>query len=206
MLLTLVLLTIFAACLALGFGEGLWTNALRLVNVLTAALLATNFWEPLARQLDDLASSFTYYWDFIAIWVLFAGFFWGLRTATEAASRVKLRFLPALDRAGGLFLAGWTAWILVCFTLMTFHMAPLPREFLNGGFKTEQPMFLGLAPDRLWLGFMQKQSMGPLARWAPADDKDRYVFDPQAEFLPKYAARPAELEQLVKATGSSRKQ
>lgn len=205
MLLYILLLAIFAVCLALGFGEGLWTNAIRLVNVVTAALLATNFWEPLAQELDKMAPSFTYYWDFPAIWILFAGIFWGLRAATEAVSRVKLRVLPVVDRAGGTFFAGWMGWVMVCFTLMTMHLAPLPRELLNGSFKAEQRMFFGTAPDRLWLGFVQKESLGSLGRGAPADDREKYVFDPDGKFLPKYAARRAEIERDIATTGSSRK-
>ena len=44
LLMFVILFAIVAAC----FGEGMWSNAVRLVNVVTAGLLATNFFEPVA--------------------------------------------------------------------------------------------------------------------------------------------------------------
>jgi hypothetical protein len=78
--------------------------------------------------------------------------------------------------------------VLVCFTLMTLHMAPLGREFLFGSFQPEKRMVLGLAPDRQLLGFMQNISMGAYARGAGTD----HVFDPNGEYMLKYASRRQE--------------
>ena len=46
MYVTIALLIVFISCLAVTYTEGLWSNAIRLVNVVIAALLATNFFEP----------------------------------------------------------------------------------------------------------------------------------------------------------------
>ena len=71
----LILLLVLAACEGFLYNEGIWGNLIRLVNVLTAALLATNFWEPLARVLEENVSKpLTYFWDFIALWGLFCVF------------------------------------------------------------------------------------------------------------------------------------
>ena len=48
-------------------------------------------------------------------------------------------------------------------------------------------MFFGLAPDQQWLAFTERMSRGPFARMEPR------VFDPEHEFIPKYASRRANL-------------
>ena len=67
-LLSLVMVVLFLACVGFSFSEGMWTNAIRLINVIFAALLAMNYFEPLANWLDDWMRAFSYYWDFLAMW------------------------------------------------------------------------------------------------------------------------------------------
>jgi hypothetical protein len=200
------MLVIPFAALAMLYTEGMWSNAIRLVNVVTAALLAVNFFEPLARWLEDMAPSFTYLVDFIALWLLFAIFTIILRVLTDQVSKVQVRFLRIVDQIGASVFALWVGWIMVCFTMMTLHTAPLSRNFLFAGFQPEQRMFLGFAPDRQWLGFTQKESRGAFARSATPEewDQEKYVFDPRADFMPKYAARRAALEAHVAKTDTVR--
>ena len=185
-MLTLVLIVIFMACVGFLYTEGMWGNALRLINVVTAALLATSFWEPLAGFLEgSISKPFSYFWDFIALWVLFIFFLLIFRLATKFASKVDVKFLGLANRIGGGVFAVWIGWVVVCFTLMTLHTAPLKERFLFGGFKSGEKMFLGLAPDQLWLGYMERMSRGPFSRSTPR------LFDSDHEFIPKYAARRA---------------
>ena len=144
----------------------MWSNAIRLINVVTAALLATNFFEPAGPMVGRLGRPTTYVWDFLALWGLFAVLMMIFRLATDQVSRVKVRFLKVADRIGSGVLSVWIGWVMICFTMMTLHTAPLARNFLFGGFQPEERMFLGLAPDRQWLGFMQKMSMGAFCRSA----------------------------------------
>ena len=135
-LLTLILLVIFLACVGVCYPEGMWSNAIRLINVVTAALLATNFWEPLAAWLDGWNNTYTYFWDFIALWGLFALFMVILRMLTDTISKVKVRFLSIADRIGSGLFAAWVGCVMVCFTLMTLHTAPLARNFMFGSTKS----------------------------------------------------------------------
>ena len=67
-LLTLLMLVILFAAVATLYTEGMWSNAVRLINVVMAALLATNYFEPLADWLEgqgDWFRSCTHYWDFL---------------------------------------------------------------------------------------------------------------------------------------------
>jgi hypothetical protein len=220
-LLTILMFVILFACVATTYAEGIWSNAIRLINVVTAALLATNFFEPVARWLDGWVGSWslsglqgTAACDFLALWGLFGLFMLILRAPTDYLSKVQVKFLKIADQIGSGVLSLWIGWVLVCFTMMTLHTAPLAQTFLFGGFNAEDSMVVGLAPDRQWLGFVQKVSGGQFSRAAtpqeqqngiygkPApEDKDKYdadgklcVFDRRAEFMPKYAARRVSLQ------------
>jgi hypothetical protein len=168
--------------------EGMWSNAITLFNVVTAALLATNFWEPITAWLLKKQPGGVYIFDYPVLWGLFAGSYLALRTVTDTISRVRVRFPKPVDQVGSYAFAAWTGWVVVCFFAMTLHTAPLSRNFLFGGFQPEKQMFFGLAPDREWLGFMQKMSRGGFARRAPAGSEE-HVFDPEGKFMMKYATR-----------------
>jgi len=205
-MLTIILIIVMLACVACLYTEGTWGNTLRLINVITAALLATNFYEPTADMLEEWMPSYTYVLDFLALWGLFALFMILFRLATDRLSKVKVRLLQIVDRIGSIVLAIWIGWVMVCFTTMTLHTAPLARNSMFESFQPEERMFFGLAPDRQWLGFVQKMSLGAFARSATESQwkQEKYVFDPGAEFMPKYATRRAKLETQMKSTGSIR--
>ena len=61
-------------------------------------------------------------------------------------------------------------------------------------------MILGLAPDRQWLGFVQKESMGTFCCSATPEEWaiEKYVFDPKADFMPKYATRRQQLKSKLR--------
>lgn len=217
--LTILLTFIFFMCVGFLYTEGMWSNAVRLVNVITAALLATNFWEPAAGWLEGFNSTYTFFWDFLALWGLFALFMLAFRGMTDAVSRVKVRFPKAVDTAGGCVFAAGVGWVMVCFIMMTLHTAPLAKNFLFGSFQSDQRMFFGLAPDRQWLGFAQRQSLGTFSRLltqeemdqkpygaggGPAWQDDLAVFDRGARFIPKYLARRVSMEEYMTTKKATR--
>ena len=185
LLLVVLIIGVFAALMR----EGLWSNAITLVNVLTAALLATDFYQSLADWLTIKVPQGKYFWDFAMLWILFAVILLALRTATDRISRVKVRFLKPVEMVGGYLFGLWTAWIFVCFLTMTLHTAPLGRDFLFGGFKPEKRLLFGAAPDRVWLAFAQRMSRGPFKRRSFDIAPERYTFDYDATFIPRYASR-----------------
>ena len=192
-LMCMILFAVVATC----FTEGMWSNAVRLINVVTAALLAVNFFEPLARTLDNWQPSYTYLWDFLSLWGLFGISLLIFREITDRVSHVNVRFLKLANRIGGVVFSIWVGWVMVCFTMMTLHTAPLGRNFLFEGFSTQTDarMMFGMAsPDVEWLGFTQKMSTGAFA--------GSEEFDPRAEFMPKYATRRTELEKRISTADS----
>ncbi|MEN6449551.1 MAG: CvpA family protein [Thermoguttaceae bacterium] len=195
-LLTILMFGILLACVAMCYTDGLWSNAIRLVNVITAALLAMNFYEPLADWLQGKwGDSYTYIFDFVSLWALFVGASIILRVANYV-SRVKVKFMKLADRIGSGVLAVWIGWVMVMFTMTTLHTAPLAKNFLWEGFQPEERMFVGLGPDRMWLAFTQKQSMGTYAC------SPEHAFDPDSDYLPKYQQRRENLEEYVKTRES----
>jgi len=201
-----MLVAVFFACIACLYTEGLWGNAIRLINVITSALLATSLWEPAASWVEDQASSYTFLIDFVVLWGLFVFFMVVLRLATDFLSKVKMRFPSIADTIGGLLLSVWTGWVMVCFLMMTLHTAPLARNFAGDYFQPETRMFLGMAPDRQWLGFTQRMSLGPFCRSGTEEGvNERTIFDPKGQFMPKYASRRAELESQMRTSGTLRK-
>lgn len=212
-MLTLLLIVVFFACFGFLFREGMWSNAITLFNVVVAALLATNFFEWAARVLEKWGPSFTYHWDFLALWGLFALSMAILRGATDFISKVRVRFRKIADQIGSPLLAACVGWVMICFTAMTLHTAPLARNCMGGSFQREEKMFLGLAPDRKWLAFVQSLSRGAFSQAASPEDLQKEpdwqedktrTFDPRSEFMPKYANRRADLGSYVSKHGTTR--
>jgi cytochrome c556/uncharacterized membrane protein required for colicin V production len=161
----LLCLIILAVCVGFLFRDGLWSNAVGLVNVLFAGLLAMNSYEWLANFMmnytDDI-HSYVALLDFLALWICFVFFAVLFRASTDAVSRVRVRFLKVVDQAGGIVLSLCIGWVMVGFTLASLHAAPLAQYPLFGSFQPQNKMLFGmLAPDREWLGFTKYQSQGP---------------------------------------------
>jgi uncharacterized membrane protein required for colicin V production len=201
MAITIILCVILLACVALLYNDGLWSNAVRLVSVIFAALLAMNFYEPVASALDGWNSSYTFVWDFLSLWGLFTVFAIVLKLLTDKLSQVKVKFLKIADQIGGIVFSLWIGWVMICFTLTTLHTAPLSHDFAGFAVDKDEKMFLATGPDRLWLAFTQKQSLGCYGR-SPAGDTDKYVFDPEGKFMPVYHLRRQKLENRNKKSDS----
>ncbi len=198
MIFTIILLIVMFACVAMLVREGLWSNSLTLINVVTAALIATGYWEPLATWLDEQIPSFTYLLDFIAIWAIFVLAFVILRAITDQLSKVKVRFRVPVEYVGSGLIAIWVGWVMVCFTAMTIHMAPLSADFLDGAFSPDpdHTTLLGYAPDHQWLAFVHRITgeRGSLSTAAKGDSEATNTFDPQAEFIRRYGWRRTQFE------------
>ncbi|MBN2218453.1 MAG: CvpA family protein [Pirellulales bacterium] len=199
-ILPLLLLVIFIAVVASLYTEGMWGNALMLINVVTAALLATNYFEPLARWIEsmDWAASYTYLLDFLCVWLVFVVALIIMRVITDNLCRVKVRFLSLANQIGSVVFACLVALVMLCFTTFTLNTAPLAKHFMWGAFQADKGAVFGWAPDKWWLYFARMASKQVYAR-SPAN-----TFDPYGQFKNNYEARRADLEKNVKSTGKIR--
>lgn len=198
MIIALVCL-IMIICLGLLGTDGLWHNIVTFFNVLIAAILTMNFFEPLGLWLDsNYMPSFTFTIDLLAFWGLFAVIGVALRIITGLLSKVRVRFIKPVDRAGGMLVSLGTGWILVSLTLTSLHLAPLPLNSFNGEFQPEpnSKMFFELGPDRKWLGYIHNLSKTTLSRTPLEEQPEKYIFDPKGMFILKYGQRRKTLETL----------
>lgn len=193
-----LLIVVFLFCLAFLTPEGLWNNTVQLVNVLTAALLAINFWEPVAKLLDGFLPFFTYLWDIAVLWGIFGASLLLFQTITRNASAAKVRFAKIVEQIGSPLCAFLVGWVMVCFTTTTLHTAPLGERFLWGGFDHNSRMLFGLAPDRQFLGCVNFVSRGSLSCFV----FEARPFDPDHKFMQNYALRRAAYEAHVASTRS----
>lgn len=201
-MLTLVLFLIFVIVVAARWFQGLWSNAITLINLLLAMMLAFNYFEPVADLLEGVDRSYTYLWDFIALWGVFVLSFVVLRVITDLLSRRRVAFDFWVETVGRSILSLWIAWLLVSFICASLHTAPLGPHPLGFQRTPTSGNFLGMAPDRYWLGFMQSRSRGALSR-SESDpgkrsplEEDRNaevrIFDPESKFVLKYYHRRLE--------------
>ncbi len=183
LVLSLLLLTIPLALAVRHFSQGLWGGVIQLVNITTAALIATSNFEILANALQAGWDGLYHWADFLAVWLLFAVSLFVMTLAMSKLSGFRLKFPKQLDLIGGSLLQAWAGWVLVCFLTMTLHMAPMAKNFFFDGFRPEQPLVFGLAPDRLWLAYVHGLS-GKSGAFSSG-----HPFDPQGDFMLRYASK-----------------
>ena len=186
MIISLVLLGVFVAVSFALWREGPWSGLIMLLNVLLAASLAMAWYPVVVARLEPALPSYTNLLDFVALQGTFCLLLLVLRELTDRVSRTRVRFRKPVELVAGPLVAVLTAWIVVCFTAASLHTAPVPRDMIQP--TPEARMFFGLAPDRRWLAWVRGSSLrGPFANPDQA-------FDPQADFILRYASRRQALE------------
>ena len=186
MTISLILLALFVAVSFALWREGPWSGLIMFLNVLLAASLATAWYPWVVAWLEPRMASYTYLLDFVVLQGLFCLLLLVFREVTDRLSRTRVRFRRPVELAAGPIVAVLTAWVVVCFTAASLHTAPLPRDMIQP--TPEARMFFGLAPDRRWLAWVRGSSTnGPFAR-------PRNPFDPEADFILRYADRRRALE------------
>jgi hypothetical protein len=151
----------FFAGTAMLVREGLWSNAIALVNILVSGLVAFSFYSPLAIYLDEMTNGeYTYLLDFVCIWGLFTVSIVLCRTATGMASRTRMRFKNPIDPVGGPLVAVVAAWALGAFVMATLHTSPMPKDAFSGSLVYSDSEIASAssltAPDLAWLRFVDR--------------------------------------------------
>ncbi len=170
-LLVLIQIVVIAACVGFLYREGMWGNFIRLVDVLFAGVLATNFFEPVAGILEELISpKLTYFYDFLAFWLVYGVSFLVLHVASATASRVKVRFNHYLNMGGGIVFA-LVIGVTVCSLLkFSFHLAPLGTKPFLTPVVDEDGDPLGAQ----WASIMRGLSSGVFSRSVAGEAESTY--------------------------------
>jgi hypothetical protein len=203
-MLTLVLLLIFLIVVAAVWFQGLWSGILVWLNMLLAMMIAFNYFEPLAGLIESQDRSFTYLVDFLALWGLFVLTYGLLRVMSDMLSRRRVAFDFWTETVGRSVMALWVGWLFVSFVCASLHTAPLGPHPMGFQQTPTSGNFLGMAPGKQWLAFMQSRSRGALSRGEddqslrsplPQDkDVNARVFDPESRFILKYHQRREDFE------------
>ncbi|QDU47964.1 CvpA family protein [Gimesia panareensis] len=179
-ILLLAILGIVTWCVA---SEGAWGAGFIFVSVLLAALLAMNFFEPLATFMGNNvigSGAWQQRWDSIALVGLFVGFVFLFREVTVRIAPAYMQVHPLVHEIGRWAFAALTGYITMAFLLTALHTTPLPREF--AGFTPERKNLFGVvAPDRQWLGFTQYVSEKSMRNGALG-----HIFDGPEYSLPQH--------------------
>jgi hypothetical protein len=188
--------------------EGVWGTALMFFNVLFGALIAFNFYEPLAQIIADNAGFISHLADMISLMLLFSASVMVLRVATEYLAPAMIRFPMPLYHLGRLIFAFGTSVIVFSMILLGLHAAPVHQKiFYVVDYKQKPPFGFGI--DHLWLAFFQKTTGEIFPRFDDTGVRDPFrefgrpygqsekqrlkvhVFDPRAEWLLNHQeARP----------------
>ena len=204
-MLSLILLLIFAGVVAGCWFQGLWPSAIAVINITFAGMLATNFWEPTCAVVEENAGAeYTYVYDFLVLWFLFAMIYALLRAITNGLSEHRIEFHPYVELGGRSILAIWCGWVFLCFTVFTMQASPLPASPFGAWAAPSESTFLFASPDLQWAGFAHDRSRGAFSRGKHStaevhpDDKEMNVetFDPDGSFTLRYHDRRAKFEKM----------
>jgi len=167
--------------------EGLWGSALMFFNVLFSAVIALNFYEPLAQLIATNASFLSGFADTLTLTGLFIVSLVLFRVITETLAPAMVRFPTAVYQIGRLGFALAGSVVTIGFIVLAFHTAPVHKKVFGVvDYQYAPPFKLGF--DRNLLGFFQwttgaiftnaSTSRDPHAQYGNAR-----VFDPRAEWL-----------------------
>jgi uncharacterized membrane protein required for colicin V production len=167
--------------------EGLLTAITSLVNVVISGLVAFNFFEPIANELEDMLSGsfLAGFEDSIALFVPFAATLALLRVATNNLANTDLE-LPALaQQVGSGAVALVTGYLAAGFLVVVLQTLPWGDTFLGFDYSAtaNTPKVRNmLPPDRVWLAMMNRAGRATLSQ-----GEDYVTFDPEGTFEIRYA-------------------
>lgn len=178
--------------------EGLWGSALMFFNILFGALIAFNFYEPLAVLLDRTGINWGFS-DTLCMLGLFCVSVLFLRMTTETIAPAMVRFPMPVYHFGRFIFGLGGAVITVAVIVLAFHAAPVHKKiFMAVDYKSKPPFGMGI--DHQFLGFFQHVTGAIFAQYG-AGGRDPFreyghggavkLFDPRAEWLINHQeARP----------------
>jgi uncharacterized membrane protein required for colicin V production len=125
--LAVLLLALVFAGIAMTVNEGLWSNTISLFCVLLASLLAWDWGRVLAKYVIAQAQPSgenEWAFGFASVWGVFFFSVMLLRILADRISRVRVRFIPQLDKALGILMGIMVAWCFAGFAAYTL-MIPI---------------------------------------------------------------------------------
>jgi hypothetical protein len=127
-LLLILLSFIFFAGVSMTVNEGLWSNTISVFIIIVAALIAIP-WGYFVGAIVVVAAqpSEANAWAFMfaSVWGMFALTAVILRLITDRISRVRMKFVPQLDKLGGVIMGFVVATMFSSFVALTLVLLPI---------------------------------------------------------------------------------
>lgn len=128
-----VILGVWLGVIAYAAREGLWSILLTLFNLFFGTLMAVNYFEPAARLLVSMWRGIYWFAPGLCFWALLGLFFGIGRFATDALSKVKLKFYAPIEIIGRIVLA----LTLANYTINSIHLGILVSNVPTYVFTTD---------------------------------------------------------------------
>lgn len=119
---------LFFAGIAMTVNEGLWSNTVLFLLLLISGLTGVTAGVPLGSMLLEQSGKgeeFAWYFVFAGVWGVFAVTLLVLRIVADKASTVRVRFLPVVDKLGGILMGLLVAVMLASFAAYTLLKIPV---------------------------------------------------------------------------------
>jgi hypothetical protein len=190
------MLSVFTILIMLGVAYAFWREGVLSAfvmgfNVFFAGLVAFNFFEPIAKELDPMLSdSFLHgYEDSLALMALFCPTLAFLRWLTNNLVHTTVEYHPILQQGGSVVFGLMTGYLVAGFLVCVLQTLPFSDHFMQFEARID-PQSPGaklrriLPPDRVWLALMHRASRTSLS-WE--DETKDSSFDPDGSFELRYS-------------------
>jgi hypothetical protein len=122
---------LFFAGLAMTINEGLWNNTVLLLCLMISGIMGVVAGGPVGiLLLDQIGQGDDYAWYclFVAVWGVFTVSLLVLRIVADKASQTRVRFLPLVDKIGGMLMGLLVAVMLSSFAAYTLLKVPVAAD------------------------------------------------------------------------------
>jgi hypothetical protein len=203
-----ITLLIMAVMAAVFWKQGVFTAFIMCVCVVLAGILAFNFWEPLADQLEPSLRNTPLRGleDFLSLVGIFVVALGVLRLVANLLGNRTMEYPSWVGPLGGAFFGLVTGYLVSGFLVAALQMLPLdekPFGFEPENGKESSDLVRSLMPpDLFWLSMMRHASENPFARRAAtsadgqAPEFSPTAFDPKRTFEWRYQNRRRSLGKL----------
>ncbi len=183
----LVLLLLAGMTYAL-MSEGLWGAVLQFFNVLFAAIITFNFYEPLAGLISGNISAASGFADSVSMMLLFCISLIMLRLTTDSLAPAMVRFPMPIYHLGRIIFALGASALTLGMILLGLQASPGQKRVF-GAYEYDHKPFYGSRFDTEFLGLFQFITGTSMSQFTPGanDPFDAFentrVFDPRGRWM-----------------------
>lgn len=119
---------LFFAGVAMTVNEGLWSNTVSLLCVMISGIAGALAGVPIGVMIieqGDFDEQYAWHCIFVGVWGVFVVSLLIVRIITDRISSVRVRFLPVIDKIGGILMGLFVAVMLASFAAFTLLYIPV---------------------------------------------------------------------------------